>query len=524
MLTKSIELSERAWARTRVLALATLVIAVFAYRDALFELVRRWATQEEYSHGFLIPLITAWLLWSRRKALHASIGRPAWTGVALVALALAMHFTGQLSAIFLLSQVAFIITLFGIALAYGGFGLFRKAFWPIAFLAFAIPLPYFIDAALSLQLQLISSRLGVFLIRLLDIPVLLDGNIVDLGTYKLQVVDACSGLRYLFPLLSLSFFAAYIFRAPPWQRVTVLLSCAPITVIMNGVRIGLIGMTVDRWGPRMAEGALHLFEGWVIFVACAALLATEMYLLSRLTGRGFSVTPPEQFEVGDSSRPHRAMQLRSRPLAACLSLIVLLALASPLIAHRPENTPARSRFVSFPDALDNWRGRASTLEPQVEQTLALDDYILSDYVAPGGEPVNLYVAYYASQRLGESPHSPLVCIPGSGWLITHFERTRLDPSHPFNRAIVEQNGQRQLVYYWYDERGRQIANEYLSKAYLLYDALTRNRSDGALVRLTTIIRPSEFESDADARLRLFIHALMPQLRQYLASSEPSQNS
>jgi EpsI family protein len=247
-------------------------------------------------------------------------------------------------------------------------------------------------------------------------------------------------------------------------------------------------------------------------------------LLSRLSGRGFSVTPPEQFEVGDSSRPHRAMQLRSRPLAACLSLIVLLALASPLIAHRPENTPARSRFVSFPDAFDNWRGRASTLEPQVEQTLALDDYILSDYVAPGGEPVNLYVAYYASQRLGESPHSPLVCIPGSGWLITHFERTRLDPSHPFNRAIVEQNGQRQLVYYWYDERGRQIANEYLSKAYLLYDALTRNRSDGALVRLTTIIRPSEFESDADARLRLFIHALMPQLRQYLASSEPSQNS
>ena len=146
MSTKSIGPSERAWVRTRLLALAMLFIAVFAYREALLELVRRWTTQEEYSHGFLIPLITAWLLWSRRKVLYASIGRPAWTGVALVALALAMHFIGQLSAIFLLSQLAFILTLFGIALAFGGFNLFRKAFWPIAFLAFAIPLPYFMDA------------------------------------------------------------------------------------------------------------------------------------------------------------------------------------------------------------------------------------------------------------------------------------------------------------------------------------------------------------------------------------------
>ncbi|WP_244425463.1 VPLPA-CTERM-specific exosortase XrtD [Bradyrhizobium sp. STM 3843] len=524
MLTSWIEPSERAWVRTRLLALATLILALFAFRDALLELVRRWTTQEEYGHGFLIPLITAWLLWSRREALHRCIGRPSWAGVALVAFALAMHFIGQLSAIFLFSQLAFIVTLFGITLAFGGFSLFRAAFWPIAFLVFAIPLPYFIDAALSLQLQLISSRLGVFLIRLLDIPVLLDGNIVDLGVYKLQVVDACSGLRYLFPLLSLSFLAAYIFRAPLWQRVVVLLSCAPITVIMNGFRIALIGVTVDRWGAQMAEGALHFFEGWVIFVACATLLAAEMYVLSRLSGHAFSLSLPENSGINESSVHRPALQLRSRPLAACLSLVFLLLLASPLVAHRPENIPARGRFLTFPGALEGWQGRPSVLEPEVEQTLALDDYILSDYAAPGGEPVNLYVAYYASQRMGESPHSPLVCIPGSGWLITHFQRTRLDADHPFNRAIVERNGQRQLVYYWYDERGRQIANEYISKAYLLYDALTLNRSDGALVRLTTIIRPSEFESDADARLRLFINALMPQLKQYLATSKSSQNS
>src|SRR5581483_7395009 len=141
------------------------------------------------------------------------------------------------------------------------------------FLIFAIPLPYFINAGVSLELQLVSSRLGVAFIRLFDVPVYLEGNLIDLGTYKLQVVEACSGLRYLFPLFSLSFLAAYLFQAPIWQRVLVLLSSIPITVAMNGFRIGIVGLTMDRWGPRMADGALHFFEGWIIFIASALVLA-----------------------------------------------------------------------------------------------------------------------------------------------------------------------------------------------------------------------------------------------------------
>ena len=109
-----------------------------------------------------------------------------------------------------------------------------------------------------------------------------------------------------------------------------------------------------------------------------------------------------------------------------------------------------------------------------------NDYILSDYSKSDGKVVNLYVAYYASQRTGESPHSPLVCIPGDGWSITKLERTSYGAGQPLNRAIIERNGSKQLVYYWYEERGRRIASEYWSKWYLLSDAITKNRSDGAL--------------------------------------------
>jgi exosortase D (VPLPA-CTERM-specific) len=510
----------RAW----VLGCFAVFVAAIAFRGALLELVRRWTAQEEYSHGFLIPLVAAWLLWTRRAALLASIGQPAWSGTLLILLALFMHGIGALSAIFLLSQLAFIVALLGIALSIGGFSLLRVAFLPIIFLIFAIPLPYFIDANLSLHLQLISSQLGVFFIRLFHIPVYLDGNLIDLGTYKLQVVDACSGLRYLFPLLSLSFLAAYLFDAPIWQRALVLLSSIPITIAMNGFRIGVVGVTMDRWGPRMADAALHFLEGWIIFVASALLLSAEVYTLARLSGRHFF----EVFRV-----PAEAVQLptkkeaevagRRAPLYASLLLICATLLTGSLISNRSEILPERSRFVTFPATIGEWHGSASLLEPQIENGLALDDYLLSDYGQGDGKTVNLYVAYYASQRTGESPHSPLVCLPGGGWSITRLDRTSYDGAHPLNRAIIERNGSKQLVYYWYEERGRRLASEYWSKWYLLSDAITKNRSDGALVRLVTAITPGELERDADNRLVLFMQDLLPHLSRYLPSAAATKS-
>jgi len=503
-------------------------LAAIAFHGALSELVRRWSVQEEYSHGFLIPIVAAWLIWTRRQVLLANFGRPSWVGVLLILLAMFMHLTGVLSAIFILSQLAFIVVLLGITLALGGFALLRAAFFPIIFLTFAIPLPYFVDANLSLSLQLISSQLGVFFIRLFGIPVYLDGNLIDLGNYKLQVVDACSGLRYLFPLFSLSFLAAYLFNAPVWQRALILFSSIPITVAMNGFRIGIVGLTMDRWGPRMADGALHFFEGWIIFVASALLLALEAYLLALLSGRRFF----DIFRVpGDAAetlpKANKESASYSMPLYASLLLICATLLTGSLISHRSEIIPERSRFVTFPMTIGDWHGRSSLLEAWAENDLAVDDYVLSDYNKLDGKVVNLYVAYYASQRTGESPHSPLVCIPGGGWSITGLERLDADTTHPLNRAIIERNGSKQLVYYWYEERGRSIASEYWSKWYLLSDALTKNRSDGALVRLITAVAPGELEGDADNRLRVFMQDLQPRLREYLpseiATNSPGSN-
>jgi EpsI family protein len=217
-------------------------------------------------------------------------------------------------------------------------------------------------------------------------------------------------------------------------------------------------------------------------------------------------------------------QPRARlPLGTAVLLLLVAGVGLSFISGRREIVPERTRFVEFPSQLGFWHGHTSTLDADVEHVLAVDDYILSDYTGPDSKVVNLYVAYYPSQRKGESPHSPIVCIPGGGWQIGQFQRTQTGPQDPlqfpFNRVVIARDGHQQVVYYWFDERGRKIANEWWSKWYLLTDAIFKDRTDGALVRLTTPVFPGESARDADARLHAFMRLVVPTLSAYLPADQ-----
>jgi exosortase D (VPLPA-CTERM-specific) len=518
MSVRSIGITQSNDVRAGLFALVGTLIAIVGFGDALLELVQRWTLREEYSHGFLIPIVAAWLLWTRREALRASVGRPVWTGPVIVALAAAMHIIGELSAIFILSQVGFVLALVGLVLGLGGYSLLRAAVIPILFLLFAIPLPAFVDSMISLELQFISSELGTLFIRMFRIPVYLDGNIIDLGYYKIQVVEACSGLRYLYPLMSLSFLAAYFFNARFWQRAVVFFSSIPLTIVLNGIRIGLVGVTVNYWGSQAADGFLHFFEGWVVFLACGGLLALEIYFLARMSEKTFFDAFYCPSGAAESLRAKQVKSGGQMPLVTSLLFLCAAGMAAFYLSGRSEITPDRPRFVAFPERIGPWQGHTSLLDPEIERMLRPDDYILSDYKRSDGKVVNLYVVYYASQRYGTQPHNPSDCIPGSGWQIIKFEPTSYtdDASKlPLNRVLIEKNSINQVVYYWFDERGRKIANEYLAKWYLHADAIVMNRTDGALVRLITQIYSGETERDADERLQAFVRDAVPSLSEYL---------
>ena len=203
-------------------------------------------------------------------------------------------------------------------------------------------------------------------------------------------------------------------------------------------------------------------------------------------------------------------------------MLVLIGAAQDFVTPPPTITaPARDSFADFPADVGSWVGKRDTLQSVYLDKLNLDDYVIADYREDGaGPPVNFYSAYYQSQDNTRAIHSPHDCIPGGGWEITRFEErevpaTSVTRAFKANRAIVQLGEHRQIVYYWFDERGRQFTSEYMARWYLFWDALTRHRTDGALVRFVAAVPPGGNESDVDARIMRLAARIEPTLGRYV---------
>ena len=508
--------------------LVVIVVAALLYAEAFIDLIERWETQEEYSHGFIIPFISFYFVWQKRQQLQRIPFKANGLGFSLVLVGLILYIIGKASVLYILIDYSFIMVLIGLIWCVIGSQALKVIIVPLLMLAFAIPLPYYIDALLSSKLQLLSSRLGVEFIVWCKIPVFLEGNIIDLGDYKLQVVDACSGLRYLFPLMSIGFICAYLFNTALWKRTLIFLSSIPITIIMNSFRIGVVGFLVDRWGIEAAEGFLHDFEGWAVFMASLGLLMLEMLLLVMCSKDPRSLTEifgvVEGIPTNDVISQGDVQQKQLLPLvlkfkwgwpfyAAVLSMILVCGLFIAM-GNREEIIPERQSFIDFPMQIKTWQGRRQPLDSPTLKLLKLTDYILSGYRGSEGKVVDFYAAYYESQRKSVVPHSPRVCIPGGGWEIAGISRETVD-GYPVNRMLIKKGLAKSLVYYWYQQRGQILANEYRMKWSLFKDALSLNRSDGALVRLNTEVYPGEDLLEAEKRLKHFHADVMPLLDAYI---------
>lgn len=512
--------------KTGIFWILAVFLLAFIFYDSLAAMVEIWTKREEYSHAFFIPIISAYLIWNQRERLLQAEPQANWLGIFILLGGLFLYLLGELSTLHIIVQYAFLTCVYGLFWAQFGWRGIKILWAPLLFLIFMIPLPPFLYNNLSAKLQLISSMLGVQLIQWCDISVYREGNVIDLGTYQLQVAEACSGLRYLFPFASLSFLMAYLFKGPAWQRAVIFFSSAPITIFMNSLRIGIIGILVEYWGIWTAEGFLHDFEGWAIFMVCTLILLGEMLLFARLSGNkaplAHLIVLPLSFRM--INPPRAPKERRPNALWAALPVLGVAALISTGLSQRVEIPPEREAFFYFPAAIPQWEGQRGQLRQTYLNSLKLDDYLLADYVhAETGRPVNLYIAYYASQRKGVSSHSPRSCIPGGGWEMGPlarrlFPEVKIDETPlAFNRVVIQRGEQRQLVYYWFQQRGRIITNEYLVKWYLFWDALKRNRTDGAMVRLMTPIEPGEDIAVADKRLERFTKTISDLLTDYIPS-------
>jgi exosortase D (VPLPA-CTERM-specific) len=357
------------------------------------------------------------------------------------------------------------------------------------------------------------------------VPVFLQGNIIDLGVLQLHVADACSGLRYLFPILSFSYIFAVLYRGPVWHKAILLLSAVPITILMNSVRIAIAGVVANTWGIDWLEGFTHFFEGWVVFIACILLMFLLAWVLLFFNREKMSLT--EALDLETDGLGTQAMRLRLvRPSAALITAAALAAGAVAAWQFVPERGGAavdRDSFAVFPRNLGAWEqvGPPQILEPDIERALGADDYRQIDLRLPGAAAdVGLFMAWYRDQSRG-GVHSPEICLPGSGWEIAWLERTDIADTvgmeTPFmiNRAIIEQGTTRMMVYYWFQQGERRVAWDMAAKFYLMMDGITTGETDGAIVRLTTLIGSDETDAAAEQRLRSVLVELMEPLPRFI---------
>jgi len=283
----------------------------FLYASVLNRLGRFWWEDENYSHGLLIPFIIGYILWSERDLLAGAPRRPRFaSGVVMILGALLMLWAGTAGAELFLQRASLVLLLAGVVVYFWGFALLRLTLVPLFLLALAIPIPAILFNKIAFPLQLFASRCAVWAMRQFGIPVLRDGNVIELMplnssvTKKLEVVEACSGIRSLMTLVTLAVVFAY-FTAPTagpgggdssarrtlrnwgfWRGVILVVAAVPIAILTNAMRVSGTGILARFYGTEVADGFFHSFSGWVVYIVAFLLLFGLGWLLDRIHQAG----------------------------------------------------------------------------------------------------------------------------------------------------------------------------------------------------------------------------------------------
>jgi exosortase D (VPLPA-CTERM-specific) len=493
------------WVSFEIIIGVVLIFAIFwFYRHVLWTLGKNLSTNEDYSFGLLLPFVSAYIVYLKWPQISRIRWQPSCWGLAVIGLGMLLFLLGELATDLYISTISFMVVLAGLVYLMGGWESLRQLAFPFLILILMIPLPFFITQKITLPLQLLSSRIATELLHGIGVPAIRQGNIIDLGVRQLQVVAACSGLRYILSLVALAIIYCYFYQRQAWKVVILLCSIIPAAIIANALRVAGMGLF-----PALQEGFWHGFSGWLIFIFCFGFLGSLNWLLNYLQ-------PPPPLKAPDDGPKEKVKESYrgsyGRYLLVALGLVILVG-PFALSAGHSQPVPLRQSFANFPMQLGPWQGRHVYIDQTMVAATACDAYLNAEYLNSDNQTISLWIAYYENQKAGGSVHSPFSCLTGGGWVVKESKPIKVGPGMPVRYMVMDQGGNLMAVYYWYIQRDRWIINEYLNKFYMAYDRLASRRANGALVRIITPVGKNV--ESADERLASFTRLLIPVLPEYI---------
>ncbi|WP_419779173.1 VPLPA-CTERM-specific exosortase XrtD [Maridesulfovibrio sp.] len=496
-----------------ILSFVSVIAAwVVLYWDSFSPLLRRWNT-DDYSYCWLVVPLALYVAWQRRELLPKVITPSSRSAYGALLLAGMFYFLGKAAAIDAVVFVSMWLCVLALVLFIYGWRSMKAFFFPLLVLAFAVPPPPFINRTLTFKLRLVSSDISVRIMQFFDIPVFREGNVIDLGVIQLHVVDACSGLRYVFPTILLGILMGYWFNSRTWQRVLIALATVPTAIFANALRIAIVGYLARNVSVETAENFFHDASGIVIYLLSIVLLASCSLFLNIIGGR--------KEEQRAESRPGYYGQPAGRVVHIFIMAAVLgLYFATNTLLLSGRVIPERPSFDNFPLTVGNYEGKREYYSDNILESLGSDDYFAGVFRDNDtGRDVLVLVTYYDYQEPQRAAHNPISCLlGGGGWSLSSSRDLSAEPDgRPFRvrRLLLDKPGERLLAFYWFQQRGRVITDEYMNKFYLALDSITRRRTDGALVRVEMLLKEDETVEQGQKVLDNFIKNFSSELKPYI---------
>lgn len=491
-----------------LLILLPYLIIIWAYWNILLILGDRIVVDDNYSFCILLPFVIVYILYCNWQQIQRTFINPTWIGLGVMFIGLALYVIFTLSRVTYIGFISLFLVVIGLLLLQGGVRLIQVLSFPILLFFIMLPLPLVLVKAVTFRLQILSSLLAAKFLQVLGHPVFLQGNVIDLGTRQLQVVEACSGMGYLVSALILGIIFSYFYQRRPWKIAILLFSVVPLTVLANALRLVCIAFF-----PFLQEGFSHMAIGLIIFILVFLFLTLLNWLLNTLS-------PPLVDQLALSATPEKTSPPESpvshnRYYLAGLALIILAVTFTLFLGHT-QPVPLVKDFDRFPLTLGPWVGSRSYVDHDILDVLGTNEYFEANYANPQHGQVSLWIAYYPDnfKELG-IPHNPETCMVGGGWKILSDQQIELAPNAPVRYLLMERAGVRQVVYYWFLQNNRWISGTSSMKIYLTLDAMLNRRNNGALIR---IITPAQSNlEEAQGRLRLFANSLLPSLKEFSLS-------